>query len=90
MYAVAITFDRGRASDASDRTFEVVGNVVSATEDALARILSKQKKAIDKWLLFGRVNMTAIFKETGEVIATGWYEFNAFAGRGEYQFQMER
>lgn len=90
MYAVAITFDRGRASDASDRTFEVVGNVVSATKDALARILSKEKRAINKWLLYGRVNMTATFKETGEVIASGWYEFNAFSGHGEYQFQMER
>lgn len=90
MYVVAITFDRGRASDSSDRTFEVVGKVASATKDALARILAKEKKAINRWLLFGRVNMNAYFTETGEAIASGWYDYNAFAGRGEYQFQMER
>lgn len=90
MHAVTITFDRGRETDASTRTFEVVGNVVRATEDAIIRILNKEKRAINKWLLFGRVNMNVCFQETGEVIATGWYDYNAFSGHGEYKFQMER
>ena len=48
MHAITITFDRGRESDASTRTFEVVGNVVRATEDAIIRILNKEKMAINK------------------------------------------
>ena len=91
MHQIIIKFDKGYpTSDDRGQTFEVAAKVISATADSIKRILAKEKHNINGWLLYGKVNLTVSFKETGEVIATGWYEYNAFAGRGEYQFQMER
>lgn len=73
-----------------NNTFEVKANVVSATESAIQRVLAKEKKVINQWLLAGKALMNIYFEQTGEVIATGWYKFNVFASRGEYQFKMER
>lgn len=92
MYPILIQFDKGHeSSDAKrPRILEITANVVSATPDALQRILKKEKDKINTWLLFGDAKMNVQFVESGELIATGKYEFNIFAGRGNYEFKMER
>lgn len=90
MKAVTISLDNGYAHENREPIFTLKGNVVSATADSIKRLLDKNRKAINKWLLFGRAQLVATFEQTGEVIATGWYDYNAFSGHGEYQFQMER
>ncbi len=90
MHAVTISLDNGYAHENREPVFTLKGNVVSATADSIKRLLDKNRKAINKWLLFGRAQLVATFEKTGEVIATGWYDYNAFSGHGEYQFQMER
>lgn len=90
MYAVTIALDNGYAHENREPVFTLKWNVVSATADSIKRLLDKNRKAINKWLLFGRAQLVATFEQTGEVIATGWYDYNAFSGHGEYQFQMER
>lgn len=90
MYPIIIALDNGYAHENREPVFTLKGNVVSATADSIKRLLDKNRKAINKWLLFGRAQLVATFEQTGEVIATGWYDYNAFSGHGEYQFQMER
>ena len=90
MYPIIINLDGGCAHENRQPVLILKGNVVSATADSIKRLLDKNRKAINKWLLFGRAQMQASFEKTGEVIATGWYDYNAFSGHGEYQFQMER
>lgn len=87
MYPIIISF---KDTMLKDNTYEVKANVASATESAIQRVLAKEKSNINRWLLVGKALMNIYFEHTGEVIATGWYKFNAFACRGEYKFQMER
>ena len=90
MFPIIIALDNGCAHEDREPVFSLKGNVLSATEDSIKRLLDKNRKAINKWLLFGRAQLVATFEQTGEVIATGWYDYNSFSGHGEYQFQMER
>jgi len=90
MYPIIINLDSGYADENREPVLTIKGNVVSATADSIKRLLDKNRKAIDTWLLFGRANMVATFEQTGELIASGWYDYNAFSGRGNYSFQMER
>ena len=87
MYPIIITF---KDKFLKDNTYEVKANVVSANESAIQRVLAKEKKNINRWLLMGKALMNIYFEETGEVIATGWYQTNVFSGRGEYVFKMEK
>ena len=90
MYPITINLDNGCAHEGRNPIYTLKGKVVSATADSIKRILEKNRKDVNKWLLFGRANMVATFDGTGEVIATGWWDYNAFSGHGEYQFKMER
>ena len=90
MYPIIISLDNGYAHEDREPVFTIKGDVVSATKDSIKRLLDKNRKAINTWLLFGRANLVATFEQTGELIATGWYDYNAFSGHGEYSFQMER
>lgn len=90
MYPIVIHLDNGYAHEDRSPIFTLKGSVVSATADSIKRILDKNRKEINRWLLMGRAQMQACFEQTGEVIATGWYDYDVWSGRGEYQFKMER
>lgn len=90
MYSIIISLDNGNVHEDRESVFTIKGNVVSATANSIKRLLDKNRKAINTWLLFGRANLVATFEQTGELIASGWYDYNAFSGHGEYNFRMER
>lgn len=85
MKAMTIHFDNGLKSEAR---YQVSGKAASINEASIERLLAKEKRNINKWLLFGDAQMGVTDDATGEVVAEGKYSYNAFAGRGEYQFKM--
>ena len=90
METIVIKFESSVETANRPKTFEVSANVVSVTAAAIERALAKFKRDINTWLLFGNVPMTAVVASTGEVVATGWYDYNAFAGHGDYSFKFLR
>lgn len=90
METIAIKFESSIETANRPKTFEVKANIVTVTAAAIERTLAKFKRDINTWLLFGNVAMNVICISTGEVVASGWYEYNAFAGRGEYSFKLNK
>lgn len=58
------------------------------TKQAVENALKKNRKAINTWLLFGETDMVISNVSTGDVVAKGKYEYNAFASSGKYEFQI--
>lgn len=83
MKAMTIHFDNG-----FEARYQVSGKAASINKASIERLLVKEKRNINKWLLFGDATMAVTDDETGEVVAEGKYSYNAFAGRGEYKFKM--
>lgn len=88
MDSIIIKFQSSIETANRPKTFEVKANIVTVTAAAIERTLAKFKRDINTWLLFGNVPMDVVLVSTGEVVASGWYEYNAFAGSGEYSFKL--
>ena len=69
-------------------TMSATFRAVKLTKNAIQDALKKNKNAFNRWLAFGWTDMHIIDIEFGNIVAEGKYEFNAFAGRGSYEFKM--
>ena len=75
-----------RTSDAQHMSVQF--RAQQLTKQAVENALKKNRKAINTWLLFGETDMIVSNVSTGEVVAKGRYEYNAFASCGGYEFQI--
>ena len=68
--------------------FSVSGNVRAITFESIKRVINNNLQSINRWLAFGWAIFDVTDDETGEIIAHGDYEYNAFSGRGNYNLKM--
>lgn len=66
----------------------ISGRVAAVNRTSIERLLNKVKEKVNKWLLFGEADMDVMLNDTGEIVASGKYEYNIFAGRGNYEIKF--
>ena len=61
------------------------GKINALNKASIERLLLKNKTAINKWLLFGRAEIGITDADNGNIVAEGFWNYNAFSGQGDYE-----
>ena len=67
---------------------QINGKVAAMNAPSIERAIMNAKKEINLWLMFGDAHIDVTDDATGEVVASGLYTYNAFAGRGNMVLKM--
>lgn len=62
------------------------GQIISKVD--IERQLKENRRDINAWLCFGDAHIDVTDGDTGEIIADGVYEFNAFSGQWKYSLNI--